>query len=98
MSPIQSSFSSMLFLGLSGLTLHRTDLLTALVCLDTMMLSVFIVLSFWLLQLVSTTISPCPMMQMALSAREVRPRVALLVVTASTQRTDLVEWLKQLQC
>lgn len=45
MTPIHFSFSAAFVLGLSGLAFHRTHLLSALLCLEGMMLSLFIALS-----------------------------------------------------
>nr|YP_002154603.1 NADH dehydrogenase subunit 4L [Ablennes hians]YP_009355476.1 NADH dehydrogenase subunit 4L [Dermogenys pusilla]BAG69280.1 NADH dehydrogenase subunit 4L [Ablennes hians]BAX03755.1 NADH dehydrogenase subunit 4L [Dermogenys pusilla]BBU25652.1 NADH dehydrogenase subunit 4L [Ablennes hians]BBU25665.1 NADH dehydrogenase subunit 4L [Dermogenys pusilla] len=98
MSPIHYTFSLMFFLGLAGLTFHRTHLLSALLCLETMMLSLFMVLSLWVLQLDSTSFSPSPMILLAFSACEASAGLALLVATARTHGTDHLQSLNLLQC
>ena len=45
MTPTHFTFSSAFILGLMGLAFHRTHLLSALLCLEGMILSLFIALS-----------------------------------------------------
>ncbi|KAK2810761.1 hypothetical protein Q5P01_000354 [Channa striata] len=45
MTPIHFTFSSAFILGLTGLAFHRTHLLSALLCLEGIILSLFIALS-----------------------------------------------------
>lgn len=45
MTPVHFSFTAAFILGLMGLAFHRTHLLSALLCLEGMMLSLFIALS-----------------------------------------------------
>nr|YP_009136931.1 NADH dehydrogenase subunit 4L [Strongylura anastomella]AKE32158.1 NADH dehydrogenase subunit 4L [Strongylura anastomella] len=98
MTPIHFTFSSMFLLGLTGLAFHRTHLLSALLCLEGMMLSLFIALSLWVLQLDSTNLSPSPMILLAFSACEASAGLALLVATARTHGTDRLQNLNLLQC
>nr|BAB70230.1 NADH dehydrogenase subunit 4L [Scopelogadus mizolepis] len=98
MTPIHFSFSSAFILGLVGLTFHRTHLLSALLCLEGMMLSLFIALSLWTLQLDATGYSASPMLLLAFSACEASAGLALLVATARTHGTDRLQSLNLLQC
>nr|YP_010380004.1 NADH dehydrogenase subunit 4L [Neoniphon sammara]UDF87826.1 NADH dehydrogenase subunit 4L [Neoniphon sammara] len=98
MSPAHFAFSSAFMLGLIGLTFHRTHLLSALLCLEGMMLSLFIALSLWALQLDSTVYSASPMLLLAFSACEASAGLALLVATARTHGTDRLQSLNLLQC
>nr|YP_008815555.1 NADH dehydrogenase subunit 4L [Scleropages jardinii]AGY95389.1 NADH dehydrogenase subunit 4L [Scleropages jardinii]UNI92170.1 NADH dehydrogenase subunit 4L [Scleropages jardinii]UNI92183.1 NADH dehydrogenase subunit 4L [Scleropages jardinii]UNI92196.1 NADH dehydrogenase subunit 4L [Scleropages jardinii] len=98
MTPLHFSFSSAFTLGLMGLTFHRTHLLSALLCLEGMMLSLFIALSLWSLQLEITTFSAAPMLLLAFSACEASVGLALLVATARTHGTDHLRNLNLLQC
>nr|WNH21733.1 NADH dehydrogenase subunit 4L [Paraclinus marmoratus] len=98
MTPAHFSFSSAFLLGLAGLAFHRTHLLSALLCLEGMMLSLFIALSLWTLQLDSTSFSPSPMLLLAFSACEASAGLALLVATARTHGTDRLKNLNLLQC
>nr|NP_739914.1 NADH dehydrogenase subunit 4L [Ostichthys japonicus]BAC23510.1 NADH dehydrogenase subunit 4L [Ostichthys japonicus] len=98
MTPTHFTFSSAFILGLVGLTFHRTHLLSALLCLEGMMLSLFIALSLWALQLDTTVYSASPMLLLAFSACEASAGLALLVATARTHGTDHLQSLNLLQC
>nr|YP_009054404.1 NADH dehydrogenase subunit 4L [Pterois miles]CDQ52006.1 NADH dehydrogenase subunit 4L [Pterois miles] len=98
MTPTHFAFSSAFVLGLTGLAFHRTHLLSALLCLEGMMLSLFIGLSLWALKLDSTSFSPTPMLLLAFSACEASAGLALLVATARTHGSDRLQSLNLLQC
>nr|YP_913375.1 NADH dehydrogenase subunit 4L [Tribolodon nakamurai]BAF41436.1 NADH dehydrogenase subunit 4L [Tribolodon nakamurai] len=98
MTPVHFSFSSAFILGLMGLAFHRTHLLSALLCLEGMMLSLFIALALWTLQFESTSFSTTPMLLLAFSACEASTGLALLVATARTHGTDRLQNLNLLQC
>nr|YP_009159083.1 NADH dehydrogenase subunit 4L [Odontobutis interrupta]AKP55328.1 NADH dehydrogenase subunit 4L [Odontobutis interrupta] len=98
MSPTHFTFSAAFLLGLTGLTFHRTHLLSALLCLEAMMLSLFLALSLWTLELNSTSSTASPMFLLAFSACEASAGLALLVATARTHGTDHLQNLNLLQC
>nr|WNH21655.1 NADH dehydrogenase subunit 4L [Chaetodon capistratus] len=98
MTPTHFAFSSAFMLGLSGLALHRTHLLSALLCLEGMMLSLFVALSLWALQLDVSSFSASPMLLLAFSACEASAGLALLVATARTHGNDRMQNLSLLQC
>nr|WHU29540.1 NADH dehydrogenase subunit 4L [Elassoma zonatum] len=98
MTPIHFAFSSAFLLGLSGLAFHRTHLLSALLCLEGMMLSLFIALSLWSIQLDSSSFSTSPLLLLAFSACEAGAGLALLVATARTHGSDHLQSLNLLQC
>nr|YP_009672849.1 NADH dehydrogenase subunit 4L [Craterocephalus stramineus]QDE53157.1 NADH dehydrogenase subunit 4L [Craterocephalus stramineus] len=98
MTPTHFAFSSTFVLGLTGLAFYRTHLLSALLCLEGMMLSLFIGLSLWTLQLDSSSFSVSPMILLAFSACEASAGLALLVATARTHGTDRLQSLSLLQC
>nr|QRB83210.1 NADH dehydrogenase subunit 4L [Odontobutis platycephala] len=98
MSPAHFTFSMAFLLGLMGLTFHRTHLLSALLCLEAMMLSLFLALSLWTLELNSTSFSASPMLLLAFSACEASAGLALLVATTRTHGTDHLQNLNLLQC
>nr|YP_009685876.1 NADH dehydrogenase subunit 4L [Archiaphyosemion guineense]QDV92552.1 NADH dehydrogenase subunit 4L [Archiaphyosemion guineense] len=85
-------------LGLTGLTFHRTHLISALLCLEGMMLSLFMALSLWTLQLNSTSLSCSPLFLLAFSACEASVGLALLVATSRTHGSDRLSSLNLLQC
>nr|YP_008593777.1 NADH dehydrogenase subunit 4L [Epinephelus merra]BAN83173.1 NADH dehydrogenase subunit 4L [Epinephelus merra] len=98
MTPVHFTFSSAFILGLTGLAFHRTHLLSALLCLEGMMLSLFIAFSLWTVQLSSTSFCTAPMLLLAFSACEASAGLALLVATARTHGTDHLKSLNLLQC
>nr|QHD18592.1 NADH dehydrogenase subunit 4L [Percilia gillissi] len=98
MSLVHFIFSSAFLLPLTGLALHRTHLLSALLCLEGMMLTLFIAFSLWTLQQGSTSFSASPMLLLAFSACEASAGLALLVVTARTHGSDHLKSLNLLQC
>nr|YP_008080806.1 NADH dehydrogenase subunit 4L [Scomberomorus munroi]AFU65464.1 NADH dehydrogenase subunit 4L [Scomberomorus munroi]AFU65477.1 NADH dehydrogenase subunit 4L [Scomberomorus munroi x Scomberomorus semifasciatus]AFU65490.1 NADH dehydrogenase subunit 4L [Scomberomorus munroi x Scomberomorus semifasciatus]AFU65503.1 NADH dehydrogenase subunit 4L [Scomberomorus munroi x Scomberomorus semifasciatus] len=98
MTPVHFAFSTTFLLGLTGLAFHRTHLLSALLCLEAMMLSLFIALSIWALQLDSTNFSTSPMLLLAFSACEASAGLALLVATSRTHGNDRLQSLNLLQC
>nr|YP_003127000.1 NADH dehydrogenase subunit 4L [Kuhlia mugil]WNH17741.1 NADH dehydrogenase subunit 4L [Kuhlia xenura]WNH17910.1 NADH dehydrogenase subunit 4L [Kuhlia sandvicensis]BAH97891.1 NADH dehydrogenase subunit 4L [Kuhlia mugil] len=98
MTPVHFALSSAFSLGLMGLAFHRIHLLSALLCLEGMMLSLFVALSVWMLQLDSTSFAPSPMLLLAFSACEASAGLALLVATARTHGSDRLQNLNLLQC
>nr|WNH37595.1 NADH dehydrogenase subunit 4L [Upeneus nigromarginatus] len=98
MTPGHFTFSSAFILGLLGLAFNRMHLLSALLCLEAMMLSLFIAFSMWTLQLDSTSASTSPMLLLAFSACEASAGLALLVATARTHGSDSLQNLNLLQC
>nr|BAV70270.1 NADH dehydrogenase subunit 4L [Rhodeus atremius atremius] len=98
MTPLHFSFSSAFTLGLMGLAFHRTHLLSALLCLEGMMLSLFIAMALWTLQFESVNSSSAPMLLLALSACEASAGLSLLVATARTHGNDRLQNLNLLQC
>merc|ERR1719495_1920086 len=98
MTPTHFAFSLTFMLGLIGLAFHRTHLLSALLCLEGIILSLFIALSLWALQLDTTGYSAAPILLLAFSACEASAGLALLVATARTHGTDRLQSLNLLQC
>nr|YP_010503091.1 NADH dehydrogenase subunit 4L [Hemigrammus armstrongi]UXD78974.1 NADH dehydrogenase subunit 4L [Hemigrammus armstrongi] len=92
------SLTSAFALGLTGLAFHRTHLLSALLCLEGMLLSLFIAMALWVLQLESATSSAAPMLIITFSACEASVGLALLVATTRTHGTDHLQSLNLLQC
>nr|WNH21330.1 NADH dehydrogenase subunit 4L [Sebastapistes coniorta] len=91
MALTQYIFSVSFVLGLSGLVFHRTHLLSALLCLEGMMLSLFLGLSLWTLQLSASSFTTAPLLLLAFSACEASAGLALLVATARTHGSDRLQ-------
>nr|YP_010379926.1 NADH dehydrogenase subunit 4L [Forcipiger flavissimus]UDF87735.1 NADH dehydrogenase subunit 4L [Forcipiger flavissimus] len=98
MTPVRFAFSSAFMLGLAGLALHRTHLLSALLCLEGMMLSLFVALSLWAFHLGATSFTTAPMLLLAFSACEASAGLALLVATSRTHGSDRLQSLNLLRC
>nr|UFH80701.1 NADH dehydrogenase subunit 4L [Tridentiger trigonocephalus] len=98
MAPAHFAFSSAFLLGFAGLAFHRTHLLSALLCLEGMMLSLFLALSLWALELNVTNFLLSPLLLLAFSACEASAGLALLVATARTHGTDRLQNMNLLQC
>nr|YP_001650731.1 NADH dehydrogenase subunit 4L [Eurypegasus draconis]BAF74946.1 NADH dehydrogenase subunit 4L [Eurypegasus draconis] len=98
MTPTQFAFSSAFIMGTTGLTFHRTHLLSALLCLEGMMLSLLIALALWSLELDSAGPMASPMILLAFSACEAGAGLALLIATSRTHGGDQMKNLNLLQC
>nr|YP_004564280.1 NADH dehydrogenase subunit 4L [Pipa carvalhoi]ADM35691.1 NADH dehydrogenase subunit 4L [Pipa carvalhoi] len=92
------SFSTSFFLGLIGLSLHRAHLLSALLCLEGMMLSLYVGLSTWPSQLPSSALMIAPMIMLTFSACEAGAGLSLMIATTRTHGTDNLHNLNLLQC
>nr|YP_010148390.1 NADH dehydrogenase subunit 4L [Thayeria boehlkei]QQV68814.1 NADH dehydrogenase subunit 4L [Thayeria boehlkei] len=92
------SLTSAFALGLTGLAFHRTHLLSALLCLEGMMLSLFTALALWVLQSESATFSSAPIILLTFSACEASVGLALLVATSRSHGSDHLQNMNLLQC
>nr|YP_009332468.1 NADH dehydrogenase subunit 4L [Kryptolebias hermaphroditus]API83175.1 NADH dehydrogenase subunit 4L [Kryptolebias hermaphroditus] len=98
MSPLHFTFTAMFTLSLLGLTFYRTHLLSALLCLESIMLSLFLAFSLWSLKFDSSAFSVAPMILLTFSACEASIGLALLVATMRTHGTDQLQNFNVLQC
>nr|YP_009473007.1 NADH dehydrogenase subunit 4L [Melanophryniscus moreirae]ASV64493.1 NADH dehydrogenase subunit 4L [Melanophryniscus moreirae] len=90
--------SSTFFLGLTGLSFHRTHLLSALLCLEGMMLSIFIGLGLWALKMSLMTPLMYPIIMLTMSACEAGLGLSLMIATARSHGSDNLNTLNLLQC
>nr|AGN71454.1 NADH dehydrogenase subunit 4L [Phyllomedusa tomopterna] len=90
--------STTFFLGLLGLSFHRTHLLSALLCLESMMLAIFISLSLWAFKSILTSPMIYPLIMLTMSACEAGLGLALMIATARTHGSDNLNALNLLQC
>nr|YP_010956427.1 NADH dehydrogenase subunit 4L [Astrapogon stellatus]WMY89520.1 NADH dehydrogenase subunit 4L [Astrapogon stellatus] len=98
MATTHSAFTIAFITGLFGLAFNRTHLLSALLCLEAMMLSLFLGLSLWTLQLNSSIFATAPIILLTLSVCEASAGLALLVATTRTHGSDRLQNLNLLQC
>nr|YP_002970827.1 NADH dehydrogenase subunit 4L [Oplurus grandidieri]BAH70377.1 NADH dehydrogenase subunit 4L [Oplurus grandidieri] len=85
-------------LNLMGLSMHRTHLISALLCIEGMMLALFIILTMFSSTLQLSTLTPTPIMLLAMSACEASTGLALLIATSRTHGNDHIKNLNLLQC
>nr|AIP86829.1 NADH dehydrogenase subunit 4L [Odorrana versabilis] len=82
---------------LAGLSFHRMHLLSALLCLEGMMLVIFIGLTLWPNELTSTPFM-APLIMLTMSACEAGLGLSLMVATARSHGNDNLKNLNLLQC
>nr|YP_009910931.1 NADH dehydrogenase subunit 4L [Darevskia chlorogaster]QDP70160.1 NADH dehydrogenase subunit 4L [Darevskia chlorogaster] len=85
-------------LALLGLTLHRTHLLSILICVEGMMLIIYLMVAVLISSTNTPTIAMLPILLLALSACEASSGLALLVATSRTHGTDHMKTLNLLKC
>nr|QJQ26990.1 NADH dehydrogenase subunit 4L [Athene noctua] len=98
MSYLHLPFYSAFALSALGLALHRTHLVSALLCLESMMLSMYIALSAWPMENQAPSATLMPMLMLAFSACEAGTGLALLVASTRTHGSDHLHNLNLLQC
>nr|QPP19887.1 NADH dehydrogenase subunit 4L [Cynoglossus monopus] len=81
MPSTQFTLATMFYLGLMGVAFYRDHLLSALLCLEGLMLSLFLLLAIWSMQTNASTFAATPMLLLAFSACEAGVGLALLVGT-----------------
>nr|AYW03996.1 NADH dehydrogenase subunit 4L [Anomaloglossus sp. 'Bakhuis'] len=90
--------STTFFLGLLGLSFHRTHLLSALLCLEGMMLSLYLGLSLWTAKMTILSSGMFPVIMLTLSACEAGLGLSLMIATARSHGSDNLNSLNLLQC
>nr|YP_001586253.1 NADH dehydrogenase subunit 4L [Archilochus colubris]ABO93117.1 NADH dehydrogenase subunit 4L [Archilochus colubris] len=98
MSLMHLSFYSAFTLSMLGLAFHRTHLVSALLCLESMMLSMYIALSTWPAENLMTSSTLLPILMLAFSACEAGTGLAMLVASTRTHGSDHLHNLNLLQC
>nr|YP_009678578.1 NADH dehydrogenase subunit 4L [Dicrurus hottentottus]QDI94246.1 NADH dehydrogenase subunit 4L [Dicrurus hottentottus] len=98
MSILHLSFYSAFTLSSLGLAFHRTHLISALLCLESMMLSLYIALSMWPIQAQSSSHALLPILMLSFSACEAATGLALLVASTRTHGSDHLHNFNLLQC
>nr|YP_010515087.1 NADH dehydrogenase subunit 4L [Narcine timlei]UXL87073.1 NADH dehydrogenase subunit 4L [Narcine timlei] len=98
MNPTHFIIISTFMFSLMGLALNRSHLLSALICLESMMLSLFISIALWTMMMNSTSWTISPMILLTFSACEASSGLALLVASTRTHGSDQLKNLNLLQC
>nr|QXM16839.1 NADH dehydrogenase subunit 4L [Acanthemblemaria spinosa] len=98
MTPAHYLVSCAFMIALAGMAFNRKHLLSALLCLEAMMLSLYITLSLWTLQLDSAVMAIAPMILLTFAACEASVGLALLAATSRTHGYDRLRSLNLLRC
>nr|UXG18814.1 NADH dehydrogenase subunit 4L [Cacatua haematuropygia] len=98
MPSLHLSLYSAFTLSCLGLAFHRTHLISALLCLESMMLSVYIALSSWSLENQTPSFTLIPVLMLTFSACEAATGLAMLVASTRTHGSDHLQNLNLLQC
>nr|YP_009502405.1 NADH dehydrogenase subunit 4L [Anthracoceros coronatus]AWV63568.1 NADH dehydrogenase subunit 4L [Anthracoceros coronatus] len=98
MSLLHLCFYSSYTLSSLGLAFHRTHLISALLCLESMMLSMYIALSTWPVENQVTSPTLVPILMLTFSACEAGTGLAMLVASTRTHGSDHLHNLNLLQC
>nr|APG38410.1 NADH dehydrogenase subunit 4L [Kaloula mediolineata] len=85
------------FIALMGLAFHRTHLLSALLCLEAMMLTIFIGMAMWPNNLTPSMLM-APLIMLTLSACEAAMGLSLMIATARSHGNDNLKALHLLRC
>nr|YP_009112234.1 NADH dehydrogenase subunit 4L [Hemidactylus bowringii]AIY32704.1 NADH dehydrogenase subunit 4L [Teratoscincus roborowskii]AIY61206.1 NADH dehydrogenase subunit 4L [Hemidactylus bowringii]AJJ48359.1 NADH dehydrogenase subunit 4L [Teratoscincus roborowskii] len=85
-------------LGLLGLALHRTHLVSALLCLEGLMLAMFTTMAALPQTMSTTTATVHPILMLSLAACEAGVGLALLVATTRAYASDNLKNLNLLAC
>nr|UKP81807.1 NADH dehydrogenase subunit 4L [Rhinolophus pusillus] len=85
-------------ISLLGLLLYRSHLMSSLLCLEGMMLSMFVMMAVMILNTHLTTSSMMPIVLLVFAACEAALGLSLLVMVSNTYGIDHVQNLNLLQC
>nr|YP_009944761.1 NADH dehydrogenase subunit 4L [Gymnorhina tibicen]QBH75485.1 NADH dehydrogenase subunit 4L [Gymnorhina tibicen]QOD96142.1 NADH dehydrogenase subunit 4L [Gymnorhina tibicen] len=98
MSLLHLCFYSAFTLSGLGLAFHRTHLISALLCLEGMMLSMYVALAMWPIQTHTSSATILPILMLAFSACEAGAGLALLVASTRTHGSDHLHNFNLLRC
>nr|UFH81826.1 NADH dehydrogenase subunit 4L [Orcaella brevirostris] len=85
-------------MSLTGLLMYRSHLMSSLLCLEGMMLSLFILAALTILNAHFTLANMMPIILLVFAACEAAIGLALLVMISNTYGTDYVRDRNLLQC
>nr|BBD20481.1 NADH dehydrogenase subunit 4L [Cyrtodactylus thirakhupti] len=92
------TMSSAFAVGMTGLTLHRKHLVSALLCLEALLLALFMSLALTSQTAACPNTSMQPIILLALAACEAGTGLGLLVATARTHASGQMKNLNLLAC
>nr|YP_007625492.1 NADH dehydrogenase subunit 4L [Ovis ammon]YP_009757394.1 NADH dehydrogenase subunit 4L [Ovis ammon ammon]AOS85525.1 NADH dehydrogenase subunit 4L [Ovis ammon darwini]WEW64822.1 NADH dehydrogenase subunit 4L [Ovis ammon karelini]WEW64913.1 NADH dehydrogenase subunit 4L [Ovis ammon polii]WEW73321.1 NADH dehydrogenase subunit 4L [Ovis ammon severtzovi]ADI57783.1 NADH dehydrogenase subunit 4L [Ovis ammon] len=98
MSLVYMNIMMAFMVSLTGLLMYRSHLMSSLLCLEGMMLSLFILATLMILNSHFTLASMMPIILLVFAACEAALGLSLLVMVSNTYGTDYVQNLNLLQC
>nr|YP_007626233.1 NADH dehydrogenase subunit 4L [Hippotragus niger]YP_010334646.1 NADH dehydrogenase subunit 4L [Hippotragus niger variani]YP_010334659.1 NADH dehydrogenase subunit 4L [Hippotragus niger roosevelti]QZP40243.1 NADH dehydrogenase subunit 4L [Hippotragus niger niger]QZP40269.1 NADH dehydrogenase subunit 4L [Hippotragus niger kirkii]AEP21502.1 NADH dehydrogenase subunit 4L [Hippotragus niger]QZP40282.1 NADH dehydrogenase subunit 4L [Hippotragus niger niger]QZP40295.1 NADH dehydrogenase subunit len=98
MSLVHMNIMMAFAVSLTGLLMYRSHLMSSLLCLEGMMLSLFIMATLTILNSHFTLASMMPIILLVFAACEAALGLSLLVMVSNTYGTDYVQNLNLLQC
>nr|AEP21359.1 NADH dehydrogenase subunit 4L [Gazella dorcas] len=98
MSLVYMNIMMAFVVSLTGLLMYRSHLMSSLLCLEGMMLSLFIMATLMILNSHFTLASMMPIILLVFAACEAALGLSLLVMVSNTYGTDYVQNLNLLQC
>nr|YP_007626662.1 NADH dehydrogenase subunit 4L [Saiga tatarica]AEP22178.1 NADH dehydrogenase subunit 4L [Saiga tatarica]ATJ03370.1 NADH dehydrogenase subunit 4L [Saiga tatarica] len=98
MSLVHMNIMVAFMVSLTGLLMYRSHLMSSLLCLEGMMLSLFIMATLMILNSHFTLASMMPIILLVFAACEAALGLSLLVMVSNTYGTDYVQNLNLLQC
>nr|YP_009754745.1 NADH dehydrogenase subunit 4L [Macroglossus sobrinus]QIP52793.1 NADH dehydrogenase subunit 4L [Macroglossus sobrinus]ULT46806.1 NADH dehydrogenase subunit 4L [Macroglossus sobrinus]ULT46819.1 NADH dehydrogenase subunit 4L [Macroglossus sobrinus] len=84
--------------SLMGLLMYRSHLMSSLLCLEGMMLSLFVIMATTIMNMHLTLSSMLPIIMLVFAACEAALGLSLLVMVSNTYGVDHVQNLNLLQC
>nr|YP_009466973.1 NADH dehydrogenase subunit 4L [Glyphonycteris daviesi]AOS49764.1 NADH dehydrogenase subunit 4L [Glyphonycteris daviesi] len=85
-------------ISLMGLLMYRSHMMSSLLCLEGMMLSLFVTMTVTILNTHLALASMLPIILLVFAACEAALGLSLLVMVSTTYGTDYVQNLNLLQC
>nr|YP_010947171.1 NADH dehydrogenase subunit 4L [Petrodromus tetradactylus]WGO62098.1 NADH dehydrogenase subunit 4L [Petrodromus tetradactylus] len=98
MSIITTNIILAFFISLIGMLLYRSHIMSSLLCLEGMMLSLFVLAALLSLNLNFPAMTVLPMTLLVFAACEAAIGLSLLVMVSNTYGLDYVQNLNLLQC
>nr|NP_659308.1 NADH dehydrogenase subunit 4L [Macroscelides proboscideus]Q8LWU8.1 RecName: Full=NADH-ubiquinone oxidoreductase chain 4L; AltName: Full=NADH dehydrogenase subunit 4L [Macroscelides proboscideus]WEW63415.1 NADH dehydrogenase subunit 4L [Macroscelides proboscideus]CAD13403.1 NADH dehydrogenase subunit 4L [Macroscelides proboscideus] len=86
------------FISLMGMMMYRSHIMSSLLCLESMMLSLFMLATVLTLDMSFITMTIIPMTLLVFAACEAAIGLSLLVMVSNTYGLDYVQNLNLLQC
>nr|YP_086888.1 NADH dehydrogenase subunit 4L [Geocalamus acutus]AAT08537.1 NADH dehydrogenase subunit 4L [Geocalamus acutus] len=98
MTPQLIALISAFLLAMVGMMLHRLHFISILLCIESMMLSLYCMMTTLTFYTHTPTTATMPIMLLTLSACEASTGLALLVATIRTHSSDHMAAMNMLQC